>query len=311
MIKIPTKGIESNKSIFLKDILNRYIAFLNDKKISDPTNYGIICTYLSDSSGNISKDKVKELICGKLSTLVGITNDLLLLYNNAGLKLHESLDGLIELYSNFSIRKLAYTWPEIIGVSVCPYCNRNYIFTVPRKKVRPQYDHYFPKSLYPHLCVSMYNLIPCCGMCNSFKSDDDPLANKIIYPYAQGFDYDVFFSAYSSGKLLTDILDLNKRIYVEIISPNESGLPFSLAYSKTNLKLSDLYKKHNDLVEDIRRLSLIYKKDYIESLAANYYWIKNSNEALDLLFLNRIQKDDWHKRPLSKMTHDLLEQFLS
>ena len=36
-------------------------------------------------------------------------------------------------------------------VPVCPYCNRLYITALKRKKVRPQLDHFFPKSKYPKI----------------------------------------------------------------------------------------------------------------------------------------------------------------
>ena len=55
-------------------------------------------------------------------------------------------EGFHKLYDNFTKRKLGKEWAELIGVKVCPYCNRSYIFTLKKSGIRPQYDHYFPKS---------------------------------------------------------------------------------------------------------------------------------------------------------------------
>ena len=309
MIRIPNKDILSNKKAFLEDVLERFIDFLVEKNNSDPSNYSIFFNYFSDDGTSLSKEKLSNLICGDINELKKITNDLESLYSKSGQNFKESVLELTYLYDKFSTRKIAYTWPDTIGVRVCPYCNRNYVFSIPRKRVRPEYDHYFPKSLYPHLCVSMFNLIPSCGMCNRFKSDDDPVAERIIYPFSEGFDNDVVFEATVKGNNISDLLDLNKKLSVEMKCSNPSTLTYSLDYSERVFRLPDLYKKHSDVAEDIRKLSLIYTKDYIDSLIGNYSWLNNSHDTLDILYLNKLDKKDWIKRPLSKFTHDLIKQF--
>jgi hypothetical protein len=59
---------------------------------------------------------------------------------------------------------------------VCPACDESPFFTFSRNAIRSELDHYFPKSLYPHLSIHPYNLIPLCHGCNSWvKGDHDPL----------------------------------------------------------------------------------------------------------------------------------------
>ena len=80
-----------------------------------------------------------------------------------------------------------------IGVEICPYCNRSFIYTTPKKGTRPQYDHYYPKSKYPYLALSMYNLIPCCPVCNNAKNAEDTFDNKsLLYPFEEEYGYDIF-----------------------------------------------------------------------------------------------------------------------
>lgn len=84
-----------------------------------------------------------------------------------------------------------------LGIRICPYCGRSYIYRVEKAgkggdvAVKPQIDHFLPKSKYPFLGMNFYNLIPCCTQCNMApcKEDNDPLdatAQKVtylMYPY--------------------------------------------------------------------------------------------------------------------------------
>ena len=84
-----------------------------------------------------------------------------------------------------------------LGLRICPYCGRAYIYRVVKASrnglvsVKPQIDHFLPKSAYPFLALSFMNLIPCCSQCNMSpcKVDNDPLDDshqsitKLMHPY--------------------------------------------------------------------------------------------------------------------------------
>ena len=105
-----------------------------------------------------------------------------------------------------------------LNIGVCPYCNRNYTSIIeiepneeqikkmkylgqkpdkPIKYVLPSFDHYFPKTEYPYLSLSLWNLIPTCEYCNNrFKNQFnivDSTNAKItktpeyLHPYLNGF----------------------------------------------------------------------------------------------------------------------------
>lgn len=59
---------------------------------------------------------------------------------------------------------------------VCPACDESQFFTYGRNTIRSEIDHYFPKSLYPHLSCHPFNLVPLCNLCNArLKGNRDPL----------------------------------------------------------------------------------------------------------------------------------------
>ncbi len=90
----------------------------------------------------------------------------------------------------------AYWLQRQLGVKVCPYCNRMYTTTLfGEYRIRPDFDHFYPKSIYPYLAVNLFNLIPSCSMCNKKKRNVAEVFNKgenenlsIIYPYDESFD---------------------------------------------------------------------------------------------------------------------------
>ena len=59
---------------------------------------------------------------------------------------------------------------------ICAICDEHRPITVLRGDSYSDIEHYFPKSLYPHLACHPYNLVPICRACNSAHLDRDPLA---------------------------------------------------------------------------------------------------------------------------------------
>lgn len=87
----------------------------------------------------------------------------------------------------------AYFFTKELDVNVCPYCNREYVFTIGNIKSkcgRPQIDHFFPKAEFPFLSCSLFNFVPSCSLCNVAKKNKYNLnkENEIVYPYNEGFE---------------------------------------------------------------------------------------------------------------------------
>lgn len=72
-------------------------------------------------------------------------------------------------------------------ITLCPFCGIGEL-KKEQSEARDQYDHYLPKSLYPYSAVNFFNLVPCCGECNStrVKGDKDIITDytgKVFYPF--------------------------------------------------------------------------------------------------------------------------------
>ena len=67
-----------------------------------------------------------------------------------------------------------------IGLNTCVYCNNaKATVSVERNEVYYPFDHSKPKDKYPFLCISFFNLYPCCTNCNGHKLNDPEKAFQI------------------------------------------------------------------------------------------------------------------------------------
>ena len=96
----------------------------------------------------------------------------------------------------------AWTFLKGLNISVCPYCNADTVFaSIVLKKgkgaipIRSALDHYYPKSKYPFLAISLYNLVPSCDRCNSKTKERREMHNyDTTHPYTDNFHDGIRFS---------------------------------------------------------------------------------------------------------------------
>lgn len=204
-----------------------------------------------------------------------------------------------KIYNKFSKRNVAYDILKIMELNVCPYCNRQFIFTI-KKKTRPEFDHFFPKSEYPFLAVSIYNLIPCCGLCNKFKSNSN--SPDFLYPYEDSFeDKQIYFEIDNIINKLYKDDNLNLRIK----SKNEDNDKIIKIY-KDKFKIEEIYMQHLDYAGELIKKIYIFNDDAIESIYNSYNEIFSNSFELKKLILGMYY--DFNQQPLSKFTNDILKQ---
>lgn len=163
---------------------NRSAQFWND---SD--KFHKLYNLLYDDNGKVREDELKKLLLSSKREMKKYIDMIGEFQEKEG----EDLLEKIFKFDNFSKRKAAYKVLRIIDIAVCPYCNREYIMTIKSGKVKAQLDHYYPKKKYPYLALSIFNLVPCCSICNTAKSNLDTVKDPILYPYEDEFGYDISF----------------------------------------------------------------------------------------------------------------------
>jgi len=195
----------------------------------------------------------------------------------------------------------SYKIAEIKGRNTCTYCNRQYTITLKEDGefiTRPQFDHWFPKSVFPLLALSFYNLIPSCSICNSSAKGDQIFSfKKLIHPYKRSSpETDFRFSYLPDGKGGWKI-DLYNLKGVE----KDTFEVF---------KLRDIYNYHYKLeAKDLLDLAIKNNGTYIEWLLNDMKEKKiapSYEEAYRLLFGTEYDIKKVLDRPFSKLKRDLL-----
>jgi hypothetical protein len=196
------------------------------------------------------------------------------------------------------------TWlAKTIGMKTCPYCNRQYTFTIYQdKEIRPQFDHFYPKSKFPYFALSFYNLIPACPTCNQLKRDK---TLKILYPYKEGFEDKCMFRVNQVKYMMEGEINVDFDIKTHISKEEQTKCQNSIE----TFALKELYNEHVDYVQEIIDKAYMYNDSYYDGLVETFSGMeKTPQEIQQLIFGNYVALSDNEKRPLSKLTRDLLNQ---
>lgn len=194
-----------------------------------------------------------------------------------------------------------------LDIKSCIYCNSQY--TVPthgkgqnNKDVTTyEIDHYYPKSQYPYLCTTFFNLVPSCGPCNRRKNDKK--VSFCLYTDTLVGQQQFHFSIYKAS--LTRYLASRKAsdIKFHIICSH-----LALNDSLTTFHLQDIYDEHKDIAEELIWKHGIYKKTYRQLLKSQFgSLIKSDDELYRLLFGVYPSTYSIHKRPLSLFVNEIKE----
>jgi len=228
----------------------------------------------------------------------------------------DEIKELKNLYNTFR-DKWGVELLKDLDITVCPFCNREYIFkfedTVQDKaRIIASFDHYYDKDTYPFLAVSFFNLIPSCHICNSkFKHTKNFYYDKHLHPYEDDFNKKAKFSHFFTT------VD-NETKHCSIFSEERISLdlkPIDKDDKKTQntintFRLNDIYQNHKDIVLELVQKREIYSDSYIDDLLNQYEGtlFKNREDLLRLITCGYVNDEDLHKRPLSKLIKDISEE---
>ncbi|WP_430613180.1 HNH endonuclease [Flavobacterium sp. JP2137] len=308
MVNLNLNDVAANNHFkALKDCLqNRIKKILKNGVVKSKTKYlpnndlKIYLNYL------LIDDNLKQLIIARPESITEIISFTKNRYGSFLTKNHPSNIILNNLFvkSCYDDTKVfsKHDFIKTIDIDTCPYCNRSYIYYLSKnKEIKPEIDHFFPKSKYPFLAMSFYNLIPSCQTCNGFggKEEKDPLKEDLINPYLlKSSDFSFTFEPISS-RIISTLLDKNS-IKVKIIK----NIPGHLDV----FKLKELYELHSDHVVELIFKSKIKYSDTYRAYLEKYKdkGLEFSDNEIDRMILgNYATEEEIHKRPLTKLYQDI------
>lgn len=260
------------------------------------------------------EQKILKLIIGYLESI--------LLASPNRLELITKVMDNIKISSNFRKKIMSvfnYThhrknklidFAKILNIKSCPYCNMHYTLYAEKKKrknydklAKFQFDHFYDKSTYPMLSMSLYNLIPSCGICNNSKSKAKLALT--FNPYYSNISKHFKFrlkdpTCLYSGQQIADIID------IDIVTTDPSHKIELDKYIRT-FNLITLYQRHGDIVQEI--FDKAYEYPYYTN-PDNFKFLNNcSSEYIRRLWMGTyIDEKDIHRRPMTKFMQDMWEQ---
>lgn len=218
-------------------------------------------------------------------------------------------------YKGFRSSLLPYLSAKL-NIKCCPYCNMHYTLVVPIDKGGKssklitgfQFDHFFSKSRYPLLSMSLYNLIPACPNCNFSKSDNQ--LNIEFHPYLVDLHQKFRFEISDDELLLIRMIRNNDRLRVKLVPENPSDLNRVKNFSK-EFNIEANYSRHRDIIEQINEE--IYLERYYNTienfsnlnLEIDSFKLKSEQFRKNLLLGGSSEIEDIGRYPLSKFRHDI------
>ena len=190
----------------------------------------------------------------------------------------------------------AYKYLDLMDLKVCPYCENEYITqTAAEKESRrrsSEIDHFYPKSKYPALAMSFYNLIPSGKVCNSFKMEHLLGAS----PYEKDIEQKTHFS-----------LDVPIGINLETVKETDCRINLNaqkgMCCNADVLKLNDIYAVHTSEALELLRSKQSFPPEKIEEMVRLGFY-KDFEEGIRKTFNLPLPQDEG-KTLNRKMIKDL------
>ena len=208
---------------------------------------------------------------------------------------------------------------EVLNVKYCLYCNIDDVLMHNLERdiggerkdsvAHTGFDHYFEKSLYPYLALSIYNLIPCCDRCNQkYKTQAIMDISRHSHPYVHDFhslmEFDVEFDK------LRQIQGVPKEVPLTLKKRGRDSREENLAdgFSKT-IGLCSIYR-HRAVDETMHVVRVMDQRlsdfqDY-NVRRKDKYWIARRNTT-DFMFDLSAEEINGHR--CAKLTSDLVDAY--
>ncbi|MDO1514346.1 HNH endonuclease domain-containing protein [Maribacter confluentis] len=203
------------------------------------------------------------------------------------------------------------------NLKTCVYCNAQSTLTIEpvyynnkTKKDRRgvnsklQLDHFYPKSKYPFLSTSFFNLYPTCANCNIAKGEKIALFEL----YTTSDDLDVFNFWIDDKSILDYWLSLNAN-HLKVHLQSLDG-DIKLLHNHNELfQIQKVYDAQIDVGEELIWKVKANPQSYRKSLNKTFSKIFPDTSVIDRMIIGNYSKpEETFKRPMSKYTQDIARQ---
>lgn len=215
-----------------------------------------------------------------------------------------AVNKVIDQFFNYnSINEgMRFSILEKIKVTVCPYCNRQWIdkYNNQRKDGKnvsiAQLDHIYSQKKFPLYCVTLANFVPSCAHCNMI------IKNDYMFPFNYPYN-----GKSNKDKIFTYKVEKIEDFY------GKSGVTIDLVQGHDEIQQHDffnlrsIYNNHASLVAELldkKKLRTNSYKQHLETIFSREW----SDHELDLLLFNTTGcEEELLSKPLTKLTQDIID----
>ena len=194
-----------------------------------------------------------------------------------------------------------------LGIKTCVYCNSQLAVSAEKKRgglsAKFQVDHYRPKSEYPFLSISLYNLYPTCAACNLAKRKKHVNFNLYEDTIAQSRYKFMLEKGSVANYLLTRNVNNIKFTFVDPDASNTSSVTDSFLET---FDIQGIYDTQKDIIEEMIIKAAIYDDFYKKTLIDSFPHLFSKHGLYNRFILgNYDAPEDIHKRPMAKFMQDI------
>jgi hypothetical protein len=294
---------EQRRSAFDKLQLIDSTIFSNAERIYLQT----VIQLFNDNSFLLKTPSEIEIIKNNLGILPPIS-----LFNNGRREKKQLTHYIQEALGYTQLRNTFYPkYFRNIGIKTCVYCNSQLTIVLIKNKTdidaRLEVDHHYSKSEFPFLCISLFNLFPCCSSCNKRKSSTPVnfklYTNDVSKIMKSDYDFKITRTSKCNFLLTKDAEN------IEIIFNDSSVLPIGSKSLQNAFSIKEIHDTQKDIIAELVIKSQIYNESFKRILQKSFSKLSlNQNDFDRVIIGNYTEEKDIYKRPFSKMTMDIAKQ---
>lgn len=307
-----------------EDRLIRLHSDLQAANYSIEADYVDVIVHNYDSIITAKPDEMSTNIAHLFSGIVGLD-----LSRNISLRLTAS-NGTQKAVNNkfykLVVKAMGYDdvqekiFPKYIkkmGIKSCVYCNAQYAVVAKKGKTNRgktfmstyTLDHCLPKSNFPYLASSFFNLYPCCSTCNQFKSNKSPVFRLYVKPTDSPSKRNPFIFHLDIHSFLKYSMSGDPNDLKVTLVTNSGISAQELDDFENCFHTSMLYTNYNDTVEEVIWKYRMYNKAGRKALYNAFATILPHPTDFNRFILgNYDREEDMQKRPLAKLVQDVAKQ---
>ena len=199
----------------------------------------------------------------------------------------------------------------------CPYCNADMVYAIKcddnGKSYKSAFDHFYPRSRYPFLGLSLYNLIPSCDRCNSkFKLAKYKEVLGTFHPYLDDVDSETHFILRGLTNEMRQGVESADALRIRLMPrpTSANNVEASLTNYQSLYRIDDVYGQlYQDVAVQTLQIGELINESYQEEIKLHFLNVGICADPVKIVLGTSLKRKEINKYHVAKLKLDLLEQY--